>query len=96
MREVKNFEKKSLTIALEQERERISNELYSNPIIAPCSLTRGVIRQLVDHSRYIFDLEDVQKFVSCDFTARCVLRAFADEFEDFSYDCQTTVEMDID
>ena len=36
------------------------------------------------------------KFVSCNYTAHCVLRAFADEFEDFSYASQTTVAMDID
>jgi hypothetical protein len=60
----------------------MSQELYSNSIIAPCTLTNGVIKQLVECAKFIFTIEDVKKIVSEEYSAKCVLAIFEGEFED--------------
>ena len=53
-------DKTSLTKTLEEERQAMI-EGTLNVAIAPCPLTNGLIRAIVDNSQYLFSISDVKK-----------------------------------
>ena len=69
-------------MALKDEQERQARELYNNPFIAPCTLTVGVINQLVDHAQFILGIEDVKKIIKDEQSAQAVLEVYSEMFGD--------------
>ena len=74
-------DKTSLTKTLEEERQAMI-EGTLNVAIAPCPLTNGLIRAIVDNSQYLFSISDVEKIVSHKKTAAAVLQILSEEMGD--------------
>ena len=74
-------DKTSLTKTLEEERQAMI-EGTLNVAIAPCPLTNGLIRAIVDNSQYLFSISDVEKIVAHKQTAAAVLQILSEEMGD--------------
>ena len=80
-------DKISLTRSLEELRQKESDLSFNNSSIAPCTLTRGVIKLLVDQAKYIFSLEDLKKLITDhNDISKKVLQIFSEEFGDINLD----------
>ena len=80
-RKMTPHDKTSLTKTLEEERQAMIEDTL-NAAIAPCPLTNGLIRAIVDNSQYLFSISDIEKIVSHKKTAAAVLQILSEEMGD--------------
>ena len=83
-------DKTSLMKSLEEERQAMIEETF-NAAIAPCPLTNGIIRTIVENSHFLFSIRDVLKIVSHKKTAEAVFQILSEEMEDM--ELEEEVEM---